>query len=41
MSLITSLSGTEVNDSKDAMRELLVFEGNLALVSIIFFITLH
>ncbi|CAH3175027.1 unnamed protein product [Porites lobata] len=31
MSLITSLSGTEANDSKDAMKELLVFEGNLAL----------
>ena len=40
MSLITSLSGIEVNDSKDAMKELLVFEGNLALVSIIS-MTLH
>ena len=33
MSVITNLSGVGFNDSKTAMRELLVFEGHLALVS--------
>lgn len=33
MSVITNLSGVSFNDSKTAMRELLVFEGHLALVS--------
>ena len=33
MSIITSLSGVSDKDSKEAMKELLVFEANLALVS--------
>lgn len=33
MSVITNLAGVSFNDSKTAMRELLVFEGHLALVS--------
>lgn len=32
MSIITSLSGVSYNDSKDAMKELLIFEGRLAMV---------
>ena len=32
MSIITSLSGVGYNDSKDAMKELLIFEGRLAMV---------
>ena len=33
MSIITSLSGVNKKDSKRAMKDLLLFEGKLALVS--------
>ena len=33
MSIITSLAGVEKDNSKEAMKDLLLFEGNLALVS--------
>lgn len=33
MSIITSLSGVSKKDSKRAMKDLLLFEGKLALVS--------
>ena len=33
MSLITSLAGVSIRDAKRAMKDLLLFEGQLALVS--------